>query len=86
MCRQDLMSLLEESEAMLADGFEEALIGSVRRFGQGPIALYDYDKCIQILMRDGTSYEEAVEHFEFNVIGAWVGEGTPAFATFWDDE
>ena len=29
--------------------------------------------------RDGMSDEEAVEYFEFNVTGAWVGENTPIF-------
>lgn len=43
---------------------------------------YDRDKCIEILMlRDHMSYETAVEFFEFNTIGAWMGENTPAFAT-----
>ena len=23
--------------------------------------------------------EEAIEHMEFNVVGSWVGEGTPGF-------
>jgi hypothetical protein len=69
-------------EALLADGFEDALIGYVCRFGLNPIALYDRDKCIDILKkRDGMTYEEAVEFFEFNTAGAWVGDGTPAFAT-----
>jgi hypothetical protein len=67
--------------ALLADGFEEALIGTVRQFNRGPIALYDYNKCVQILMdRDGMPEEDAHEHMEFNVLGAWMGEGTPAFA------
>ncbi len=77
----EVREALNETEALLADGFEDALIGTMRRFNVGPIALYDYDKCIKILMgRDGMSYEEAVEFFEFNTIGAWVGDGTPAFA------
>jgi hypothetical protein len=66
-------------DALLADGFEEAYIGICYRFNLA-IAAYDYDKCIDVLMkRDGMSYEEAVEFFEFNTLGAWVGEGTPAF-------
>ena len=24
-------------------------------------------------------YEEAIEYFEFNVVGAWVGDNTPVF-------
>ena len=68
-------------EAMLVTGLEEALIGFVERFGTDPVALYDKEKIIEILMRDGLSVEEAEEHFSFNIIGAWVGVGTPAFAT-----
>ena len=73
---------LEANEALYADGFEDAFIGMVYRFGiSGPVALYDQDRCIQILMdRDGMDYEGAIECFEFNTLGAWVGEGTPAFA------
>lgn len=68
--------------ALLADGFEQALIGYVERATQPPLALYDRQKCIEILMlRDGMSHEDAEEFFEFNVIGAWMGDNTPAFAT-----
>ena len=78
--KRHVEEILEESKALFAEGFEGAFIGMFRRFGQQEVALYDYDKCISILMKDGLSYEEAAEHFEFNVIGAWVGEGTPGFA------
>ena len=30
-------------------------------------------------------YEEAVEYFEFNVAGAWVGEQTPIFVDLKED-
>lgn len=69
-----------DEEILLADGFEDALIGVVTIFNK-TVALYDYGACIEILMRDGISHEEAVEHLEFNVIGAYVGEYTPGFAT-----
>ena len=69
-------------DALLADGFEQALIGYVERACQPPIALYDRQKCIEILMlRDHMSINDANEFFEFNVIGAWMGDNTPAFAT-----
>jgi hypothetical protein len=29
--------------------------------------------------RDGMSREDAEEYFDFNVAGAWVGEGMPVF-------
>jgi hypothetical protein len=69
-------------DALLADGFEQALIGYVERSTQPPLALYDRQKCIEILMlRDHMSINDANEFFEFNVIGAWMGDNTPAFAT-----
>ena len=67
-------------EALLADGFDAALIGVVFRATKEPLALYNYEKCIEILMDDGLDYAEAVEWFEFNTLGAWVGDHTPAFA------
>jgi len=70
-------------EALLADGYEDALVGYVESFGSPPVALYNRDKCIQILMnRDAMEEEEAIEFFEFNTLGAGMGANTPAFATF----
>jgi len=76
--KRETLSEVNEN-ALFADGFEEALIGIVERFGQEPVALYDRDMCIEILKRD-MDEDEAEEFFCFNVIGSWVGEGTPAFA------
>ena len=56
-----------------ADGFDEALIGvdlnSMR-------LVYSYSKCIQILCREMNEWD-AIEYFDFNVSGAYVGEKTP---------
>jgi hypothetical protein len=66
-----------DSEILIADGFEEAFVGIAVQFTK-PLAIFDRQKCIEILMRD-MSEEEAYEYFEFNIIGAYVGENTPAF-------
>ena len=72
-----------EEELLLADGFDAALIGTGERCGQPTIAVYDREKCIEVLeKRDGMTQEEANEFFEFNVVGAWVGEQTPIFVDF----
>ena len=60
------------------DRFEPAIIGIAHRFGMQPIVAYDYRKVIEVFAED-MEYEEAEEYFDFNVIGAWVGEGTPIF-------
>ena len=71
----------QDPDLLFADGFDLALLGCVQRFNQ-TVVLYDRQKCIQVLMnRDGMSSEEAEEFFEFNVVGAFVGDYTPAFAT-----
>ena len=62
-----------------ADGFDEAIIGIARRCGQPDLVTYSVTKCLEVLMRDGATYEEAVDHFEFNTAGAWVGEETPVW-------
>ena len=70
------------SEALYPTDLKEAVIGIVERFGMKPQVLLDKSKCLKIFMeRDGMSYEDAIEFFEFNVIGAWMGDGTPCFAT-----
>ena len=66
-------------ETLLAEGFDDALVGIVRQFTH-TMALYDYEKCVEVLIeRDGMDYESAVEFMEVNVVGAWVGHNTPAF-------
>lgn len=70
------------------DDLEPCKVGVVYRFGQPPILCYDYHKVIAQYMADGMTEEEAVEHFDFNVIGAWVGETTPCFLDLhplWDE-
>lgn len=67
-------------DALLADGFEDALMGICWRFGQPALAMYDRNKCVDILVkRDKMSVDDAREFFDFNVIGSWVGEHTPVF-------
>jgi hypothetical protein len=64
---------------VLADGFDDALIGTGWQYSN-PVAVYSYKKCVEILMkRDSMSHDEAVEFMEYNVLGAWVGESTPVF-------
>jgi hypothetical protein len=62
---------------LVADGFDDAIIGidsdSMR-------LIYSVSKCIEILSKD-MDEEEAVEYFDFNVRGSYVGEKTPIWCT-----
>ena len=81
--KKELIAEVNE-EMLFADGFEDALIGYVERAGMPSIACYDKYKCIDILAND-MLYEEALEYFYFNVLGAYVGENTPCFLTVGED-
>ena len=81
---RELLDQEQYDGVVLCDNMEEAFLGIGEQFSNPPIAVYDREKCIEILAKDMT-YEEAVEYFEYNVIGAWVGEQTPMFLTRGED-
>ena len=47
------------------------------------VIVEDEDLVIEILSRD-MPLEDAMGYFDYNIMGAYVGEGTPAFATLVD--
>jgi hypothetical protein len=64
--------------ALLMDGFDEALIGFSQRINEPLLAVYSWEKMMDICIeRDGMDDEEAEEYISYNCIGAWVGEQTP---------
>jgi hypothetical protein len=71
---EKILEQYEEDEILIADGFDNAVIGidvsSMR-------LIYSVEKCINILIEQGMDMTEAVEYFEFNVSGSYVGEKTP---------
>lgn len=65
------------SEVLLADGFEEAIIGQCCVSFR---VIYDVDKMVEILMsRDEMTSEDAMDYISYNCIGAYVGEMTPIY-------
>jgi hypothetical protein len=75
------MSISEEHPDLLTlDGFDEAVIGIVERAGLLAVC-YNRTKIINILMRD-MNYEEAMEYYEFNILGAYMGEHTPVYLDY----
>ena len=85
---------MHNEAALLADGFEDAFLGMCEVFGRPPLATYDRDKCIEIIIEssessgltDEEAYDEAEEFFEFNVAGSWVGDNTPVYLTLHGDD
>ena len=76
-----LKKMPTDEQTLLADGFEKAFVGIGRQCNKS-IAVYDYERCIELLVADGLTFDEAFEHFNFNVAGAYVGEYTPIFLLY----
>ena len=67
-----------DEEILLMDGLDAAFLGVGSQWTNPPVAVYDRGKCIEILVeRDGMSWHEAEEFFEFNCSFVWAGERTP---------
>lgn len=78
--KEHLMEILQEEECLTADGFDDALVGCT--YGANVVAVYDINKMVEILMNEGTDYEDAVEFLDYNVVGAHLGEKTPLYVNF----
>ena len=67
--------------ALCCDGFDDCIVGMLEQFGRPVVVLYDKPKMINKMVKGGMSEDEALEYFDFNITGAYVGEHTPAFMT-----
>lgn len=83
MTREQLAEHFGEELLFLdpAEQFDACLIGVASRCGMDPVAVYDEAKVINALVDSGMTPEEAIEWYEFNIAGAYVGERTPMFLT-----
>jgi hypothetical protein len=64
------------------DYFDSAIIGLAQRIGMDVIC-YDKEKVLELLcVKEEMTYEDAIEHFEYNIIGSWVGDTTPVFLSY----
>lgn len=64
-------------QAIILDGFDQAIVGYTQNYPPF-CAVYDIEKCIAILVENGMSINEAVEHFDANFL-VHSGENNPIF-------
>jgi len=75
---QDILESYGE-DLMLMDGYDDCILGVGERFNSDPHVVYDLNRVIGKLIDSGMSEEEAHEYFEYNMLGAYVGDHTPSF-------
>jgi hypothetical protein len=73
----DIIEMFPEETFLKADGYDDCIIGY--EFGVGDIRLIYSVKMIldKMVSEEGLDEIEAIEHFEFNMRGGYVGEQTP---------
>lgn len=71
---EEIIDKYGDEEFLKADGFDDAIIGVEEKTMR---LIYSVSKCIDILVSEGMSEDDAFEYFDFNVAGAYVGEKIP---------
>ena len=74
MKREEILNNFPEEEFLFVDGMDDAIIGLSTKL----LIVYSADKCVKILMKDMLEIE-AIEYFDFNIEGAYMGEKTPIY-------
>ena len=76
MTKKDIIDSFEEEELLFVDGFDVAIIGIDTVTYR---VVYNKEIMIEVLIAEGMSYEDALEHFSYNIEGAYVGDKTPIY-------
>ena len=71
---EGIVEYYQDEDILKADGFDDAVIG----IDTGTMRLiYSVTRCVEILIVGGMDMNDAIEYFDFNVRGSYVGEKTP---------
>lgn len=72
-------------DAFLIDEFSDAWIG-IAYNASSPVAVYDMDKLLNILVQDEMSQEDAIDHVLYNIVGSFQGENYPIVMARFDGQ
>jgi hypothetical protein len=64
--------------AIILDNFDDCIIGISEQFGEGNRIVYSKDIIIKKLCEE-MSEEEALEYYDYNILGGYFGEQNPIF-------
>ena len=96
MTREEVAEYNEEA-LILPEQYGSAIIGIAERINLGLVVAYDTDILIQLIAKEmepdeddinshdgdaeSAKTEMALEYFEYNIKGAWLGDYTPVYIT-----
>ena len=79
MTRDEIAECYPDLLLLDPEYFDEAILGVIHDFNRTAVC-YSESKIIELLMKeDGMDYDEAIEYYQFNILGAWMGEDTPMY-------
>lgn len=78
---QKILEWIDETFEIIVypDGFEDCIVGVAEKFGGPPVAVLDLEKILSKLRKEGMTYEKAIEYFEYNILGSYLGDQTPVY-------
>jgi len=83
--REDLVEEYGDADLLFMDGYDDAIIGVCTQYGRELVVAYSHEKVLEMSVKTGSTYEEAIEFFEYNQVGAYMGEKTPVFIRLLND-
>jgi hypothetical protein len=79
--REELAGIWDQDLLFMSEPeYDQAIIGVMERAGGSPVIAYDTQKILDILVRS-MPMEDAQEFFEYNILGAYMGDRTPVYIT-----
>ena len=76
----EILEKYGDEEFLKCDGFDDAIIGVDENEYR---LIYSKKHIIEILLDEEMTYEDALEHYNYNILDCYMGEKTPIFC---DDE
>jgi hypothetical protein len=74
----DIIEQWPEASFLKADGYDDCILGYEYDYNGNMRLIYSVKAILnKMVTEDEMSEEDAIEHFEFNMRGGYVGEQTP---------
>lgn len=75
---QEILEIYPNEEILKCDGYDDCILGYEYNWDGNIRLIYSVKKILdKMVNEDGLSNEDAIEHFEFNFRGGYLGEKTP---------